>query len=134
MTTHAAWAGGCEERMRNAQRIAFATVIATVVLIAIGATVRATGSGLGCPDWPTCHGGVVPPAGKHTLIEFSHRFAGMVVGEINFGKKRINFIIKSYQQCCFFIYAGITVYMQPEIFRRTEYVLSKSVDIIFYSG
>src|SRR3990172_13428590 len=66
--------------MKNAQRLAFTTALATLVLIAIGAYVRATGSGLGCPDWPTCHGGAVPPAEKHSVIEFSHRFAASLVG------------------------------------------------------
>lgn len=66
--------------MKNAQRLAFATVIATMALIAIGAYVRATGSGLGCPDWPTCHGGAVPPGDRQSVIEFSHRFVASIVG------------------------------------------------------
>lgn len=66
--------------MRGAQKLALATAVATLVLIAIGALVRATGSGLGCPDWPTCHGGVVPPGGKHPVIEYSHRFVASAVG------------------------------------------------------
>lgn len=66
--------------MTFAQRLAVATALATLVLIGVGVLVRATGSGLGCPDWPTCHGGAVPPAHKHALIEFSHRFVAMLVG------------------------------------------------------
>ena len=57
--------------MKLAQYLAFATVIMTLVLIAVGVLVRATGSGLGCPDWPTCHRGVVPPEHKHAMIERS---------------------------------------------------------------
>lgn len=66
--------------MRNAQRLAFATALATLLLIAVGAYVRATGSGLGCPDWPTCHGGVVPPGEKQPVIEYTHRFVASLVG------------------------------------------------------
>lgn len=32
-----------------------------------------TGSGLGCPDWPLCHGQLIPPLDGPTLIEYSHR-------------------------------------------------------------
>lgn len=66
--------------MTNAQRLATATAIMTLILIAIGTFVRATGSGLGCPDWPTCHGSAIPPGNQESLIEFSHRFTASIVG------------------------------------------------------
>lgn len=66
--------------MNAAQRLALATALLTLLLVAVGAYVRATGSGLGCPDWPTCHGGVVPPGDKQPVIEYTHRFVASLVG------------------------------------------------------
>jgi heme A synthase len=52
---------------------AWATTVALFLLMTMGNIVSATGSGLGCPDWPLCHGRFLPPAQAEVLIEFSHR-------------------------------------------------------------
>jgi heme A synthase len=60
------------------RRLAFTTAFFAYLQIALGGVVRVTGSGLGCPDWPLCHGRPYPPADIHSIIEYSHRSVGSV--------------------------------------------------------
>ena len=60
--------------------LAVITAVAVWGLIVLGGTVRATDSGTACPDWPLCHGRVVPPAETKVMIEYSHRVVASVVG------------------------------------------------------
>jgi cytochrome c oxidase assembly protein subunit 15 len=74
--------------MRDRLRIS-PQLYATVALVALGALslivltgagVRLTGSGLGCPDWPKCYGGTVPPLDTHAVIEYGNRLLTGFVG------------------------------------------------------
>lgn len=57
-----------------------AVLVLVVANIASGAAVRLTGSGLGCPDWPTCARRAVTPAlAFHPVMEFSNRMVVVVL-------------------------------------------------------
>jgi protoheme IX farnesyltransferase len=72
-----------ETRLSRFARLATAASIATFVLIAVGGLVRATDSGLACPDWPGCFAfnDWIPAADAHVWIEHTHRLiAALAVG------------------------------------------------------
>jgi len=89
-------------------RLAQVTLVFIYLVIIAGSVVRATGSGMGCPDWPKCFGNWVPPtdvsqlpsnykeiyAGEHhavaefnalnTWVEYCNRLVGAIVGILIF--------------------------------------------------
>jgi heme a synthase len=60
------------------RRVALAAVGMLVIIVASGATVRLTGSGLGCPKWPTCTTQHALPQSYHSYIEFTNRLISAV--------------------------------------------------------
>ena len=56
------------------KRLIDGTIVLNLIVILLGATVRATGSGAGCGrSWPSCQGQLVPALEGATAIEFAHR-------------------------------------------------------------
>lgn len=59
------------------KKLGWFTVGFTYLLMVWGNMVSATGSGLGCPDWPRCHGTFFPPATFETILEWGHRLLAL---------------------------------------------------------
>lgn len=56
------------------RRLALASAISLFLIIVSGATVRLTGSGLGCESWPGCsEGALFPEKSYHSFVEFGNR-------------------------------------------------------------
>ena len=68
------------------RKLTYLALAALALIVATGAAVRLTDSGLGCPTWPRCYGKVLPPLQTHALIEFGNRalsgFVGVITGVV----------------------------------------------------
>ena len=108
-------------------RIAQITLIFIFIVIIAGSVVRATGSGMGCPDWPKCFGKWIPPtdvsqlpenykelyAGEHNAVdefnvlntwtEYLNRLAGAILGVLVFIQLILSFKIKKLDKRIFIL-------------------------------
>jgi len=60
--------------------LVYVTLALSFLVVVWGGVVRVSGSGLGCPDWPLCHGQFLPGLDTATRIEWFHRFLGVAGG------------------------------------------------------
>ncbi|MFJ9816434.1 heme A synthase [Streptomyces sp. NPDC101151] len=67
---------------RTVQRAALAALAMSVLIVVTGGAVRLTGSGLGCPTWPTCTDDSLTTTramGFHGVVEFTNRMLTYVL-------------------------------------------------------
>lgn len=76
-------------RFGQLRLLAIATLLAVLFLIWVGGMVRATGAGMGCPDWPTCFGQIIPPLSEAELPpDYQERYARYGYDEMTFDPVR----------------------------------------------
>lgn len=67
-------------RLKSFHIIAILNLLFGVCMVLLGAYVKNSGSSLACPDWPLCHGQVLPEMTGGVAIEHSHRLLGSFLG------------------------------------------------------
>jgi heme A synthase len=71
--------------MKHLLRWALAADVVALATLMLGSWTRINGAGLTCPDWPLCHGHVLPSLGDGTLWEWSHRLLACAVAVLVLG-------------------------------------------------
>ena len=69
-----------ERRLFWFRRLALGGALLAATVVVLGAWVRLTDAGLGCPDWPGCYGHIYPNGGAKALHEMIHRYFATTLG------------------------------------------------------
>ncbi len=64
--------------MTTFRGFAVTSAVLAFAIAVLGSWVRINGAGLTCPDWPLCHGEIVPSLHGGVVLEWSHRLVAFV--------------------------------------------------------
>lgn len=68
--------------MKILRRLSAAAVLVAFGTVILGSWTRINGAGMTCPDWPLCHGALIPSMADGTIWEWTHRFLAFCVSPL----------------------------------------------------
>ena len=89
--------------------LAGSTLFLAMIQVTLGAIVRVTDSGLACPDWPLCHGKLIPEFDFNILMEYTHRLSASLLMLTIFSTTFISYKILKHNKIAIFAITGASI-------------------------
>ncbi len=120
-------------------RVGSLAILAVYSVILAGAIVRASGAGMGCPDWPTCFGRWIPPTDASQLPPNYHElYADLGYAETDFNplKTWTEYINRLVGVVCGFLIVLTVVYAIPFLKRdrKVFYAALSALLLVMFQG
>ena len=108
------------------KRLSFLALVGLSIIIVTGGAVRLTGSGLGCPDWPTCQGHqFVAQLSFHPLVEFINRVITILMTLGVMGAVGASLLRRPYRKDLVWLSMGLIIGLVAQIILGGITVLEK---------